>query len=172
VDFRDTGQELEILVLTGSAVICRLGLNGEEGSIAGFAGERVYNDLRSPAQGARAYLPANTGEQSLLEAELKKGVLARYDAHRFSLGISDSTPEIEPETSHPMECGLDRLNGVSFSKGFYVGQEVTVRMKNRNLARKCLDFVKIGGAPPAIGTQMNLEALMPASCAASRVMWD
>ena len=172
VDFRDTGQKFEIFALTGSDVICRLGLNGEEGSIASFAGGRVYNDPRSLALGARAYLPANTGEQSLLEARFKKGELARYDAHRFSLGISDSAPEIEPEKFYPMEYGLDRLNGVSFSKGYYVGQEVTVRMKNRDLARNCLVSVKIEGGPPAIGTQMNLEALMPASCAASRAMWD
>jgi len=172
VDFRNTGQEFEFFALTGSDVICRLGLNGEEGSIASFAGGRVYNDPRSLALGARAYLPANTGEQSLLEAGFKKGELARNDAHRFSLGISDSAPEIEPEKSYPMEYRLDRLNGVLFSKGYHVGQKVTVRMKYRDLARKFLVFVKIEGGPPAIGTQMNCEALMPASCVASRAMWE
>ena len=54
-----------------------------------------------------------------------------------------------------MEYGLDQLDGVSFPKGRYVGQEVAVRMKNRDLARKFLVSVTIKGGLPAIGTQMN-----------------
>ncbi len=157
VDIRDIATEFDIYVLTGSDVIARLGLTGEEGAAAGFAGGLAYNDPRAIALGARAYLPTGTGEQSLLEAGFEKGALAPYDAHRFSLGIADGTPEIEPAKSYPMEYGLDRLNGISFSKGCYVGQEVTVRMMNRDLTRKCLVSVKIDGVPPAIGTRLELD---------------
>ena len=157
VDIQDTGTEFEIYALTGSDVMARLGLTGEEGSAASFAGGLAYGDPRAQALGARACLPAGTGEQNLREAGFEKGDVASYDALRFSLGVADSAPEIEPEKSYPMEYGLDRLNGVSFSKGCYVGQEVTVRMKNRDLVRKCLVPVKIDGAPPAIGTSLTLE---------------
>jgi folate-binding protein YgfZ len=157
VDVQDSSAEFHIYALTGSDVMARLGLSGEEGVAAGFAGGLVYNDPRAIALGARACLPAGTGEKSLLDAGFEKGEPAPYDAQRFSLGIADGAPEIEPEKSYPMEYGLDRLNGVSFSKGCYVGQEVTVRMKNRDLVRKCLVAVKIDGAPPAIGTPLDLD---------------
>ena len=159
VDIQDSGTEFDIYVLTGLDVMARLELTGEEGAATSFAGGLVYGDPRTQALGARACLPAGTGEQSLLEAGFKIGDLAPYDAQRFSLGIADGTPEIDPEKSYPMEYGLDRLNGVSFSKGCYVGQEVTVRMKNRDLVRKCLVSVKIDGAPPAIGTILDLDGV-------------
>ena len=157
VDIRDTETAFEIYALTGSDVSARLGLTGKEGVAATFADGLAYTDPRDRALGARACLPAGTGEQSLLEAGFEAGALAPYDTQRFSLGIADSAPEIEPEKSYPMEYGLDRLNGVSFSKGCYVGQEVTVRMKNRDLVRKCLVPVRIDGAAPAIGANLTLE---------------
>ena len=161
VDIRETGHEtgteFDIYALTGSDVVARLGLTGEEGAVARFAGGLAYDDPRAIALGARAYLPTGSGEQSLLEAGFEKGALAPYDAQRYSLGISDGAPEIEPEKSYPMDYGLDRLNGISFSKGCYVGQEVTVRMNNRDLVRKCLVSVKIDGVPPGIGTQLNFD---------------
>ena len=137
----------------------RLGMTGDEGAVTRFAGGRAYNDPRGPALGVRAYLPTGTGEQSLKEAGFARAALALYDAHRFSLGVADSAPEIEPEKSYPMEYGLDRLNGISFSKGCYVGQEVTVRMKNRDLVRKCLVSGRIEGTPPVIGTQLNVDGV-------------
>jgi len=157
VDIRDAATEFEIHALTGSGVTGRLGLAGEAGAATSFAGGTAYSDPRALALGARACLPAGTGEQSLGAAGFEKGQRAPYDALRFSLGIADGAPEIEPEKSYPMEYGLDRLNGVSFAKGCYVGQEVTIRMKNRDLTRKCLVPVRIDGAPPALGTQLNLD---------------
>ena len=157
VVIRDAQPEFDIFALTGTDVTDRLGLAGDEGAAAGFADGLVYNDPRAPALGARACLTAGTGEKDLEDAGFEKAGLAPYDALRFSLGIADGAPEIEPEKSYPMEYGLDRLNGVSFSKGCYVGQEVTVRMKNRDLTRKCLVPVRIDGAPPGIGTNLTLD---------------
>jgi folate-binding protein YgfZ len=157
VDIRDTESEFVIYALTGSDVRAHLRLADDEGSAVAFAGGLAYNDPRNSALGARACLPAETGEQSLLGASFEAGALKPYDVQRYSLAIADSAPEMEPEISYPMEYGLDRLNGVSFSKGCYVGQEVTVRMKNRDLVRKCLVPVKIDGTPPGLGTRITLE---------------
>jgi folate-binding protein YgfZ len=156
VDLRETGNEFEVYALMGSGVNSLLGVSGENSAVAGYAGGHAFTDPREAVLGARAYLPAGTGAQILQEAGFQQGDLASYDALRFSHAIADGAPEIEPEKSYPMDYGLDRLNGVSFSKGCYVGQEVTVRMKNRDLARKCLAPVKIDGPPPAIGTRLNL----------------
>jgi len=157
VDIRDAATEFDVFALTGADVCDRLGLSGEEGAATRYGGGIAFADPRAIALGARACLPSGTGAQSLMDAGFLKGDLAAYNAKRFSLGIADGAAEIEPDKSYPMEYGLDRLNGISFSKGCYVGQEVTVRMKNRDLARKCLVPVRIDGARPAVGAEVNLD---------------
>ena len=159
VDIQELETQFEIYALTGPDAGAVLGLGGELATAAKFAGGYVYNDPRDHALGARACLPGTTGEQSLQEAGFSKGDLEHYNTHRISAAIADGAPEIEPEKSYPMEYGLELLNGVSFSKGCYVGQEVTVRMKNRDLARKCLVSVKIDGPAPAIGTSMDFDGV-------------
>ncbi|MEO0938613.1 MAG: folate-binding protein [Pseudomonadota bacterium] len=44
-----------------------------------------------------------------------------------------------------LEAGFERLNGVDFRKGCYVGQEVTARMKHKTELRKGLARVEIEG---------------------------
>ncbi|MEM6578305.1 MAG: tRNA-modifying protein YgfZ, partial [Pseudomonadota bacterium] len=52
--------------------------------------------------------------------------------------------ELGPDT-FILEAGLERLNGVDFRKGCYVGQEVTARMKHKTTLRKGLVTVEIEG---------------------------
>ena len=42
------------------------------------------------------------------------------------------------EESYILEMGFERLHGVDFKKGCYVGQEVTARMKHKSELRKGL----------------------------------
>lgn len=46
----------------------------------------------------------------------------------------------------PLEYNLDALNGVSYSKGCYVGQELIARTHNRGVVRKRLMPVTIEGS--------------------------
>ena len=52
--------------------------------------------------------------------------------------------ELTPDT-FILEVGFERLNGVDFRKGCYVGQEVTARMKHKTELRKGLAQVRIEG---------------------------
>jgi folate-binding protein YgfZ len=52
----------------------------------------------------------------------------------------------------PHEALFDQLNGVSFEKGCYVGQEVVSRMQNRGTARKRVVPVVAERPLPACGT--------------------
>jgi hypothetical protein len=47
---------------------------------------------------------------------------------------------------------MDRLHGVDFDKGCYVGQEVVSRMQHRGTARTRTVRVTLDGAPPEAGT--------------------
>jgi folate-binding protein YgfZ len=55
----------------------------------------------------------------------------------------------------PHEALFDQLNGVSFSKGCYVGQEVVSRMQNRGTARRRIVPVVAESALPAPGTPIT-----------------
>ena len=56
-----------------------------------------------------------------------------------------------PDDSYLLESGFERLHGVDFRKGCYVGQEVTARMKHKTELRKGLVRVAVTGAAP-VGT--------------------
>jgi tRNA-modifying protein YgfZ len=64
--------------------------------------------------------------------------LAAYDAHRIPLGLPDGTRDLEPEKTLLLEAGFDELRGVSFTKGCYMGQELTARTRYRGLVKRRL----------------------------------
>ena len=68
-----------------------------------------------------------------------------WDAIRVAHVIPESGVELVPDDSYILEQGFERLNGVDFRKGCYVGQEVTARMKHKTELRKGLVRVAIEG---------------------------
>lgn len=74
-----------------------------------------------------------------------------WDALRVAHCIPETGIELLPNDSYLLECGFDRLHGVDFRKGCYVGQEVTARMKHKTELKKGLITVAIDGSAP-IGT--------------------
>ena len=77
---------------------------------------------------------------------------AAWDAHRIALGLPDGSRDMEAEKSVLLEAGFDELQGVSWSKGCYLGQELTARTKYRGLVKRRLVPVAIEGEAPAPGT--------------------
>ncbi|MEM1103411.1 MAG: folate-binding protein [Pseudomonadota bacterium] len=116
--------------------------------------EALIGDAESaPAEG-RSYIDPRLAE--LERRRFIEGAAAeasdheeRYNAHRLKLGVPVSGFDIKPEKSFPLECNLDALNAVDFSKGCYVGQEVTSRTKRRGVVRKRVLAARRGegGAP-------------------------
>jgi folate-binding protein YgfZ len=94
-------------------------------------------DPRHPALGWRAYGPAGTAPS------------IDWDAIRVTHCIPETGIELIPDDSYLLESGFERLHGVDFRKGCYVGQEVTARMKHKTELKKGLITVSIAGeAPP------------------------
>jgi folate-binding protein YgfZ len=75
-----------------------------------------------------------------------------WDRHRLSLGLPDGTRDLEPEKTILLEAGFDELHGVSWTKGCYMGQELTARTKYRGLVKRRLVPVMATGELPAPGT--------------------
>lgn len=77
---------------------------------------------------------------------------ADYDRHRLALGLPDGSRDLEPEKTLLLEAGFDELRGVSWSKGCYMGQELTARTKYRGLLKRRLVPVLVNGSLPSPGT--------------------
>jgi len=77
---------------------------------------------------------------------------ADWDRHRLALGLPDGSRDLEAEKTVLLEAGFDELHGVSWTKGCYMGQELTARTKYRGLVKRRLVPVAINGPLPAPGT--------------------
>lgn len=99
--------------------------------------EGAVADPRDPAMGWRHY--GASGDDG-----------TDFSAIRVAQCIPESGIELTPDT-YILEAGFERLNGVDFRKGCYVGQEVTARMRHKTELRKGLLVVEVEGAAP-VGT--------------------
>lgn len=76
-----------------------------------------------------------------------------YHALRRELGVPEGA-DFGSEKIFALDAGLEELDGVSFAKGCYVGQEMTSRMKHRATARKRILTVRAQAPLPAPGTPL------------------
>lgn len=107
----------------------------------------TFDDPRHPGLGhrtigARAEMP----QAALTSAE--------YDRHRLDLGVPEGA-DFGSDKMFALDAGLEELHGVSFTKGCYVGQELSARMKHRGTARKRLLPIAADAALPPIGTALK-----------------
>lgn len=93
-------------------------------------GERGVVDPRLPALGRRWLGPADTPATGWLE-------------HRLSLGVCEGAAELADILW--LECNAAELNGVSFTKGCFIGQENTARMNWRAKVNRRLVVVEGDG---------------------------
>lgn len=106
----------------------------------------AYPDPRLEALGARLMGEATPNSSA-----------EDYDLHRLKLGVPEGGRDLLPEKSILLESGLDELNAISWTKGCYMGQELTARTKYRGLVRKRLFPVKIEGPAPENGAEVFLD---------------
>ncbi|GHG91802.1 aminomethyltransferase [Pseudodonghicola xiamenensis] len=138
----DLQRRLTMYKLRAKVTIEPAGLNLQRGT--GPAPDGALTDPRDPAMGWRAYTPAPEADDG-----------SDWDAIRVAHCIPETGIELTPET-YILEAGFERLNGVDFRKGCYVGQEVTARMKHKTELRKGLTRVAIEGEAPA-GTEITAD---------------
>jgi len=68
-------------------------------------------------------------------------------AHRLALGVTEGMAELGSDRTLWLEANARELNGVSFTKGCYVGQENTARMHHRSKVNRRLIVVRSTGGP-------------------------
>ena len=72
-----------------------------------------------------------------------------YTHHRILNGVPQGPAEIDSSSAFPLEYRLDKLNGIDFHKGCFIGQEVTSRAYRKGSLRKALFVVAFDGAVAA-----------------------
>ena len=73
-----------------------------------------------------------------------------YHVMRLALGLPEGR-DCGSEKIFALDAGLEELHGVSFTKGCYIGQELTSRMKHRATARKRILTVTAQAELPQAG---------------------
>ena len=140
-------QRLGMYRLRADVSIAESGLSVRRGT--GPAPDGALPDPRQPALGWRCY-----GDEGGDDG-------TDFDAIRVAHCIPEAGIELIPNDTFILEAGFERLNGVDFRKGCYVGQEVTARMKHKTELRKGLVTVEVAGTAPVgtpIATQDGKEA--------------
>lgn len=112
----------------------------------------VMTDPRAAELGERLYLkPDATDIKNTVSVE-------DYHRHRMRLGIPDGTHDIAEDVA--LDAGYDALGAVSFTKGCFVGQEVTARMHYKNIARRGFYVVETNAATlPPSGTPIKADGV-------------
>ena len=82
-----------------------------------------------------------------------------WDAYRLQAGLPDGSKDMEADRSVLLEAGFDELAGVSWTKGCYMGQELTARTKYRGLVKRRLVPVDVAGPLPAGGTPVLKDGI-------------
>lgn len=111
----------------------------------------AFADPRNDGLGTRILIPEDLKQKlsDLIGAELVDA--ADYEAHRIALGVPRGGLDFMYSDAFPHETNMDRLAGVDFDKGCYVGQEVVSRMQHRGTARTRSVKVLLDGPSPEAG---------------------
>jgi len=111
----------------------------------------AFADPRNERLGWRILIPEELAQKvaDLIGADLVDS--KAYDAHRIASSVPRGGLDFTYGDAFPHETNMDRLHGVDFDKGCYVGQEVVSRMQHRGTARSRMIRVMLDGPAPEPG---------------------
>ncbi|MEM9495490.1 MAG: folate-binding protein [Pseudomonadota bacterium] len=90
----------------------------------------AYADPRDEALGWRAIVANADGGENVAETD------ETYHSRRIAAGVPEFGADFQSDETFLMDVNYDALNGVSYKKGCFVGQEVTSRMKRKGDPRR------------------------------------
>jgi folate-binding protein YgfZ len=111
----------------------------------------MFADPRHEALGWRIFVPEELQQKAAASIGAELVDSDAYEAHRIALGVPRGGLDFIYGDAFPHETNMDRLHGVDFGKGCYVGQEVVSRMQHRGTARTRTVRVLLDGPAPEAG---------------------
>lgn len=100
-------------------------------------------DPRTNLLGVRVVTKKESNLKSMLDEKNFKFTDGNsYRIYRYKLGIGEGVIDHPTGGCLPQDTNVDFLNGVSFSKGCYIGQELTARLNfTMNIAKRLMPIV-------------------------------
>jgi folate-binding protein YgfZ len=109
-----------------------------QGGAVPSASVDCHLDPRLSALGYRAVGDLATIDAWCVQQGFVRSHVSVYDRMRIELGVPDGSRDLIVDKSTILPFGFEQLHGVDFTKGCYVGQEVTARMKHLGHNKKIL----------------------------------
>lgn len=105
------------------------------GDVPSNYSDKGFYDPRNEMLGLRIY--------NNMPEDIEERPFEQWDQIRIRLAIPDGSRDMILERSNMIESNLESEYAVSFTKGCYVGQELTARMHNRGLSKRHLYGVEL-----------------------------
>jgi len=147
VTLKDASEDFRVYAILSDTA--KLGLGDVRGQTVPCHTGIAYMDPRLTAMGGRLVLP-----QGQPVPDLDMGTVEDYERLRIKLGLPDGARDMDLNKALLLEYGFEELDGVSFTKGCFMGQELTARTRYRGLVKKRLLPVTIDGPPPPPGSPL------------------
>ena len=138
IEILNLSNEFEVAVISKEKFLTLKNAKDIGGNTVKYNGDSVVLDPRSKNLGGRLITNLEKLNFSLKSLGLKSEDPKKYYELSHGLGIAQVNTDKLQEKIFGLECDFEKLNGIDFKKGCYVGQENTARMKLKDKLRRKL----------------------------------
>ena len=160
IEILNLSNEFQVAVISNEKFLSLDGSKNEEGYTISYRNDPFFIDPRNKKLGARVIINLEKLYMSIKKLELKSKDPKKYYEISHKLGIAQINTKLLQENIFGLECNFEKLNGIDFKKGCYVGQENTARMKLKNKLRRVLLPISFEGKISHLSEIMHKEKIV------------
>ena len=157
IQITNLSNEFVVAVISYEKFLSLENAKDQEGHTIKFREDTLILDPRSKLLGARLIINLEKLYLSIKKLGLKTSDKSEYHILSHKLGIPQLDTEKLQNKIFGIECNFEKLNGIDFKKGCYVGQENTARIKLKNKLSKRLLPLNILKGNLKIGDEITFE---------------
>tara|TARA_Y100001970_G_C14187385_1_gene833370 strand:+ start:1015 stop:1902 length:888 start_codon:yes stop_codon:yes gene_type:complete len=148
IEILNLSNEFQVAVVSNEKFLTLDNSKDIEGYTTTYRNDPFLVDPRNKKLGVRVIINLEKLYLSIKKLKLSLSDPKNYYELSHKLGIAQVNMKKLQEKAFGLECNFEKLNGIDFKKGCYVGQENTARMKLKNKIRKKLLPVSYSGDIP------------------------